>query len=60
MNALIFVNLIFFNLCASSYAGRPAKVEKSEPPSFHYKKVSHSVFATNIHWDALPQISGVF
>jgi hypothetical protein len=52
--------MIFFNLCAFSYAGRPAKVEKSEPPSFHYKKVSHLVFATKIHWDALPQISGVF
>jgi hypothetical protein len=47
-------------LPTSSYAGRPAKAEKSEPPSFHYKKVSHLVFATKIHWDALPQISGVF
>jgi hypothetical protein len=28
--------------------------------SLHYKKVSHSVFTTKIHWGALSQISGVF
>jgi hypothetical protein len=73
MNALSLVSPDFFQpscfqLCwkapatleGSSYAGRPAKVEKSEMFSFHYKKVSHSVSLQKIHWGALLQISGVF
>jgi hypothetical protein len=60
MNAMSLVSPDFFNLHASSYAGRPVKVEKSEPLSFHYKKVSHSVFTTKIHWGALSWISGVY
>ncbi len=45
---------------AVTVAGRPVKVEKNEPLSFHYKKVSYSVFTTKIHWGTLSQISGVF
>ncbi len=46
MNNLSLVSPDFFNLHASSYyAGRPAKVEKSEQFSFHYKNPLGCPFA---------------
>ncbi len=39
---------------------KTSKGWKSEPLSFYYKNVSHSVFTTKIHWGAFLQISGVF